>query len=101
MLQGYEEPRAERHGTRKSAARRQRTDDWSENSATRQASKAARELQPSEGSLGKDQQNGEDNIKGEQGDQGNDPGQINDKDAIKDMKRPKGDGAAPRRAQQR
>ena len=99
MPQGYEEPRAEREGTQKSV---ERTDGWSENCAREQKrSKAARELRPSVGGEDRGQQNGEDNNKEEQGDQGNDQGQNNSKDAIKDMKRPKGDGAAPRRALQR
>jgi len=53
-----------------------------------EASKAARELQPSEGSPEREQQDEEDNIEGEQGDQGNSPGQINKKDNIIGMKMP-------------
>ena len=85
---GYGRPRAERDGTRKSAAKRQRTGNWPEESAPRQASKAAWELRPSEGSPEREQQDKEDNNEGAQGDQGNSPGQINKKDNIMEMKMP-------------
>ena len=97
MSQGYEGPRAERDGTRKSVEQGQRTDDWSEDCASGRRSEAARELRTGRGGLERDQQNGEDNNKEEQGDQGNDPSQNNKKDAIRIMKRPAGDVAAPRR----
>ena len=54
----------------------------------RQASKAARELLPSEGSPEKEQQDEEANNEGGHGDQGNSPDQINKEDNIMEMKMP-------------